>query len=277
MASVIHALPYPCVESGNISFPDGEYDVDVHSLASGTSIQVTHKLENTPFIEGLLQTGRAKYGCLLAVPVTGYRKLSLSSEKVHEISWDIGILGEPPIIRPVVLSSESFEHKFSSSDGVAQIWVGKKITIPKGARLARGPYLRSDSSLQSLLNIQEEDTLEDGSFTVASNIDGGFTFDVKVATDVYKFLSNSSLDPRLYQSIGAHMASMVFVILKEEQGYEDDGSKKWEEHSNLKMLSGILEEKGLPHWADTEHGIKQADEISLNLHPLLLPDMPEDE
>lgn len=277
MASVIHALPYPCVEFGNISFPNGEYDVEVHSLAGGTSIQVTHKLDNVPFIQNLLQKDQAKYGCLLAVPVTGYRKLSLSSERVHEISWDIGILGEPPIIRPVILASENFEHEFSSSDGVAQIWVGKKIKVPKGARLARGPYLRSDSSLQSLLNIQEDESLEGGSFTVSSNMDGGFTFDVRVATDVYKFLSNSSLDPRLYQSIGAHMASMVFVTLKEEQGYDDDGNKKWEEHSNLKMLSGILEEKGLPHWAETEHGTKKADEISLNLHPLLLPDIPEDE
>ena len=268
MTNVIHSLPYPSIDAGNISFPEGRYDVDVCSLANGTSIQITHYLENAPFIENLIKRGRAQYGCLLYMPITGYRKLNLCSNSVHSIEWDISIIGEPPIIRPMIVALDSLEHEFSATDGVAKIWIGKKINIPKGARLARGHYLRQGSSLRSLLDIEENDKLPDGCFTVSSNLECGFRFTVEVASDVSEFLSSNQA-PQLYQSIRAHMVSMCFVILQNEQGYDEDDNRKWEEHSNLRMLSGLLEEKGLPHWSDNKNF--QPDKVAMALHPLTLP------
>ena len=279
MTNVIHSLPYPSIEAGNISFPEGRYGVDVRSLPNGTSIQITHHLENAPFIENLIKRERAQYGCLLSVPITGHRKLSLCSKPIHSIEWDIGIIGEPPIIRPIIVALDSFEHEFSIADGVAEILIGKKINIPKGARLARGPYLRSESSLQSLLDIRQNDELPDGCFTVSPIPDHGFRFEVQVASDVHEFLSLNK-GSQLYQSIGAHMVSMCFVILQNDQGYGEDDNGitreygKWEEHSNLRMLSGLLEEKGLLHWSDDDF---KPDEVAMTLHPLELPRTMEEE
>lgn len=274
MTNVVHNLPYPAVDIGNLSFPRGTYDVNVRSLAGGTSVQVTHKLENAKFIENLLETGKAKYGCLLAVPVTGHRKLSLYDEPIQNIKWDIGIVGEPPIIRPIIVVLDQFEHKFSRDDDVAEIWIGKTAIIPKGARLARGKYLRSNSSFESLLVPRLNNDIPNGSFFVSSNENQGYKFNVDVAPDLYDFLNRSISNESLYRSIAVHMASMCFTILQNEQGIEDEDYEKWREHSNLQMLTGLLEAHGLQHWTDEDF---RPDKVALQLYPLILPTISEEE
>ena len=275
MASVVHALPYPSIDFGNRSFPKGKYSANVLSLKDRTSIEVTHDLEEAPFIDKLLQSGKAEYGCLLSVPITGYRKLNLSQKNIHKVSWDMGIVGEPPIIRPVILAIESFEHQFTKHDGVAKIWDKKKIKIPKGARLARWHYLRSESSFHSILNIFPENDLPEGSFIVSPNDDQGFKFDVRVATDVFQFLRHPHSDRYLYRSIGSHMASICFSILQNDYGFDkDDNSPLWEDHYNLQMLTGLLNERDLLHWSDENF---RPEEAALNLYQLIFPSITEDE
>lgn len=271
MANIIHSLPYPALENGNLSFPEGRYAPSVHPI-SGTSVKIIHILENAGLIKKLIEDKKAKYGCLLSVPLTGHRSLNLSEEENQTIEWNIDILGEPPILRPIIVAVDAVKHTFSSSDDVADLWVGKEITIPKGARLARGEYIRSVSSLQSLLRIQKDDQLSDGCFFVVSNENDGFTFLVNVAADLHDRFSE--LDEALYRSICVHMVSMCFVVLKNEQGIEDDYRKKWEEHSNLKMLSEFLEKQGLLHWT---HGGFHPDKTAMQLYPLILPQKTDEE
>lgn len=267
MTNVVRSLPYPSLDDGNMSFPSSTYKVEVLSLKGGASVQITHHLENAGLIKKLLDNDKAKYGCLLSVPLTGYRSLSLSSDPVQIVEWNLGIVGEPPIIRPIIVATETLEYELDEEDDVANIWIGKKVKIPKGARLAREKYLRSVSSLQSILDPKEDENLPDGCFVVESNEDGGFRFQVDVATDIFNFLSHSNADGALYRSIGVHMVSRCFAILKEEQGFDND-YEKWTDHPNLRMLSGLLEEKNLPHWSEDDF---KPEKVALQLHPLILP------
>lgn len=267
MTNIVHSLPYPSLDDGNMSFPTSIYKVDVISLKGGASIQLTHHLENAGLIKKLLENGEAKYGCLLSVPLTGHRRLNLSTESVHTVGWDLGVVGEPPIIRPIIVATETLEYELDGEDDVADIWIGKKVKIPKGARLARGKYLRSISSLQSILDPKEDENLPDGCFVVEPNENDGFRFKVNVASDVFNFLSHSTADGALYRSIGVHMVSRCFTILKEEQGFDGE-YEKWNDHTNLRMLSGLLEEKSLPHWSEDDF---KPEKVALQLHPLILP------
>ena len=271
MTGAVQIPPYPSLDLGNLSFPDGRYEPTVHSLAGGASVQVTHNLRGAPLLERLVDEGLAGFGCLLAVPLTGYRKFSLSesANAVQTVEWDPGVVGEPPILRPVLVSLDSFTVTLSDGDGVADIWRGRTVEFPKGARLARARYLRSVASLQSLLDIRLADHLPAGSFEVKSNENDGFRFSVDVAPDVRDFLSSSGARGDLYRSIGAHMVSMCFAMLWAECKADPEGcEEKWKQHSNLVMLSEFLAQRGLPHWSD---GDFSADKVAMQLHPVLLP------
>lgn len=281
MTGTVQIPPYPSLDAGNLSFPDGRYEPVVRSLAGGASAQVTHDLQGAPLLERLVSEGRAGFGCLLAVPLTGYRKFNLSEggNRIQTIEWDPGVVGEPPFLRPVLVGLDSFTVTLSGEDGVAGIWQGRTVHFPKGARLARARYLRSVASLQSLLDTRLNKDFESGSFVVKCNENDGFRFSVDVAEDIHRFLEShwrgSVVNHELYRSIGAHMVSMCLAMLRAEQGFdEENNEEKWARHTNLVMLSELLANKGLPHWSDDEFS---ADLVAMRLHPLLMPAGDEEE
>ena len=274
MAGAFHSLPYPTLEEGNLSYPKGAYRGAAKSLKEGESVRVTHKLENARFIEQQIKKGRAEYGCLLSVPVTGHRELCRSSSPSQDVEWDIGIVGEPPIIRPIVVAVRDIKHTFSAADDVAGIWVGKTIEIPKGARLARDTFLRSSAhSMQSLLSFHKEDSLPAGSFFVSESVNHGYRFNVYVSPDLSEFLGNPGMDERLRRSIGAHITSVCFGILKREFSNAEDGADHTE-HSNLRMLTSIFEREGIPLWTDVDF---QPERAATRLYPLVFPASADEE
>ena len=140
MAKVSHlvrALPYPSIEAGNFSFPEGEYDVRFDT-SDGVSVELTHQIRNASFLQDLITRGKAKFGCLVSVPLTSYRKLNLSDSSKQIVKWELSVVGEPPMLCPVVVCLEEIKHTFGQDDGVAEIWQHTEVVIPKGARLARG-------------------------------------------------------------------------------------------------------------------------------------------
>ena len=274
MAAAFHSLPYPALEEGNLSYPRGTYRGAAKSLKNGKSVRVTHRLENAGFIEQQIKEGRAEYGCLLSVPVTGHRELRRSSSPSQDVEWDIGIVGEPPIIRPIVVAVKDIKHTFSASDDVADIWVGRKIEIPKGARLARDTFLRSSvPSMQSLLNFIKDDTLSEGSFFVSADVNHGYRFNVYVAPDLFEFLGKPGLDDRLRMSIASHVVTCCFGILKQEFSNEEDGAD-FTEHSNLRMLKDLFEADDLALWTEDDFKPELA---ATRLYPLVFPDSADDE
>ena len=277
MSGVFHSLPYPSLEEGNLSYPDGTYSGEVHSLSDGASVRVNHKLVNAEFIDRQIQNGRAKFGCLLSVRTTGYRKLFMSSTAAHKVGWDIDIVGEVPIIRPVIVATEGFEHEFSKNDDVADIWIGKRIHIPKGARLARDTYLKSTSSMQSLLNIIEaddSDNLDDGSFFVSPVDEQGYSFNVRVASNLYMFLQDTNNGDPLYHSIAVHMISCCFAILREKFYPGTENEEHWRDFSNLVLLDELFAKNDTASWMADEFYPEKA---ASTLYPLILPRIPDAE
>jgi len=234
------------------------------------SVVVAHELENAEFIQAQIKSGRAHYGCLIAVSVTGHRELKLSSDLNQSVSWESGIAGEPPSIRPIIVATESFQHKFEKGDGVADLWVGKNISIPMGAGLARDDFQRTKSTMLSLMSIQEREKLPDGSFVVESDSTGGYQFNVYVASDLFHFFAKYGPWWLLRENIGVHMMTSCLWILRKEfkyhSGEEEDDS--WKNFANLQMLDRDLASRDLGNWTDENF---DPESVAMCLKPLRFP------
>lgn len=254
----VRALPYPTLEAGNFSFPNGSYVVKSQQEGTaGNEVRLKHEISGAAFVENLIQEGRAKCGCLVSVSKTGYRKMENGTEdnKYEQVvSWDLSIAGEPPLIGPVIILNEDVEHQFSEEDGVAEIWQGKTIKISRGARLARTQYLRPTATMHHLLKVKKAENMEEGRFKVEPNTNDGFSFSVVAAPDVYDFLQNPQGHDKLKHSMLIHAVSRCFNILQNEYGSNSDsgeeGDEIWAEYFNLRALSDWLNNQGLSHWCD---------------------------
>ena len=265
--STVRSLPYPALEDGNFSFPDGSYQVFSQPFGNlGTEIVLRHQLTGAPFIENLISRGEAKFACSVSVPKTGYRKLHLADTSEQNITWNLDIVGEPPMLRPLILYvGDDLEYDLTSEDGVAQVWENRKIEVPKGARLARGRYLRQVATIGSLLSARIKDEMKNGSFVVTVNTNKGFYFCIEAAPDIFHFLQNPQDNLAWRDSILTHAVSQCFNILKAEYGApkeDDDSENHWNQHSNLRALADWLTAKSMLHWSDDDFNpVKTATEL----------------
>ncbi|MCY4379013.1 MAG: hypothetical protein OXC39_04200 [Candidatus Dadabacteria bacterium] len=269
VSSLVRALPYPSIEAGNFSFPDGEYDVNFET-SEVISVEITHRITNAPFLQRLIDGRKAKFGCLVSVPLTSYRKLHLSDSPKQTVKWELKIVGEPPMLCPVVICLEEIKHIFGQNDGVAEIWQGAEVVIPKGARLARGEYRRTSSSLSQLIKVSNTPEMKPGSFEVKPCAEDGFYFNLNVAEDLFKLIQSYQFS-YLRRSILVHVASRCLEILSKEYGLkpeEDENSKSWEIYRNLVALTNELEKKGLSHWSDDDFA---PEKVATSLYPLEVP------
>ena len=270
--SRVKALPYPTIEDGNFSFPDGVYEVvPKPSGNSATKVSLRHELKGARFVEKLIQNGEAQFACLVSVPKTGFRKLCRTDSDEQEISWDLDVVGEPPILGPVIVYvGKGTSHKLTKKDGVARIWQNRNIDIPKGARLARGRYLRPSNTMQQLLKVQCSQSMEKGSFAVKANSNDGFYFALEAAPDIFQFLQNPQGELELRKSILVHAVSQCLNILKTDYdaSSEDDETGQWEQYRNLKSLSDLLSDRNMGHWSDEDF---DAVRVATELYPIEVP------
>ena len=244
---MVRSLPYPAVEEGNSSYPDGEYMVAITPQPDQVSVVMEHSVNGAAFIERLVLEGKAKYGCVVAVPLTGYRRLHLSQEARQKVEWDRSVVGEPPMLRPVIVCVEEFTGTLGAQDGVAEAWQGQEITVPKGARLALKGYLRPNSSLQHLLHVVRRPEFSSGSFEVEACEEEGFYFKVHAADDLFPFLQHPGGYEDHRKSLLTHVASRCFELLARDYGAEeDDGEEKpsWQLFRNLVALEKRIGETG---------------------------------
>ena len=264
---VVRCLPYPVLEDGNLSYPEGDYTVDAKPQDDDASVIIHHTIRGAPFLDRIIQQGKGKYGCLVSVPLTGYRRLHLSDDAYQRVAWDIGVVGEPPMLRPLIISVSEISCELEPEDGVAGAWQGREIKFPRGARLALKRYLRPSSSLHELLDVRKDPNLEPGSFEVKPCDAEGFYFQVSVASDLYPFLQNAGEHRNHRESILTHVTSRCFEILKDyprEHGDDEEESVWWETYRNLSALSEELRRNNLPVW--DEEGFS-ADKVATRLYP----------
>ena len=274
MIGKFHSLPYPCLEEGNLSYPNGTYQGVAKSKEEGKSAKLTHELKDAHFIEQQIKKKKAQFGCILSGPSTGYRKMFLSSSSDQELDCDVQIIGDRSMIRTFVVAIEKISHTFTAHDGVADIWIGQRIDIPKGARLARDVFWYSTPpSMQSMLKFKGDSSLLEGTFFVSEDVTDGYKFLVRVAPNLLEFLRNRSSDYQLRRSIETHITSSCFAILHRKFGH-DNLDADWAEYDNLRMLRDIFVENGITLWSDSEFRPEQA---ATTYHPLIFPERVEEE
>ncbi len=272
-SDIVRSFPFPVLEEGNISFPRGEYAPEVEIDEDGCMAQIHHKIRTASLIERFVNNKKAACCCTVSIPKTGYRELFRGNEFSQKITWNRDWVGEPPILRPLIVCTEEIEHELQIEDGVHDMWIGKVVRLQKGVKIAIGPDVRPTSSIQSLLNIEKDDSIENGRMYVNPTTDNGFYFNVKVAPDLYKFLLNpGGVNCNKHRnSILTHAVSSCFSILAEE--YNDaDGEDGWRSYSNLRALAGDMQDRQIPIWYEDDFKPEKAATI---LHPHVVPEPEE--
>ncbi len=273
-SDMVRAFPFPVLEDGNLSFPEGEYLPDITNNGDGYSARIYHKVNNAPLIERFINEGLAICCCTVSVPITGYRELFTGSGFNQDLQWDKNWVGEPPVLRPLIVCKNPISHKLCTEDGVHSMWVGQEISFDKGAKIAIGPDFRPVSSIQSLLSIDKDESLASGQFRIDECPDNGFYFKVKVASDLYKFLRSpgGGDHSKHSQSILIHAVSSCFALLAKDYS-EEHGDNGWQSHPNLRALANEMKNKGLNVWGEDDFCPEFA---ATSLHPHQLP-VPEEE
>ena len=264
----VRSMPYPVLEPGSLSYENGEYTVsDLEMGADGASVSLKHEIAGAPLLESLLRGQKARYACLVSSPSTGYRRLKLSDEAAQTVSWQPQDVGEPPMLRPLIVAVEEVERCLKPEDGVAEEWL-RRVEIPIGARLALHEYLRVDASICQLIELIPGDTMKSGSFTVGACTDGGFSFQVKAAKNLFAFLQNPQGRPEHRMSVLTHMVSRCFELLQKDyvpaDNSPDNEDSDWQSFPNLRALYAFLQDKNLPGW--DEDGFDPA-EAATKLYP----------
>ena len=133
-------------------------------------------------------------------------------------------------------------------DGVSALWDGRAIYLPRGARLAIGPTFALQSGLLGLLDFRQEDELGCGQFRVEASREGGFRFNVYLASDLHRFLRTYRQEAVGWNTM-THIVSAAFARLQRDHR-DDDGDEGWRSYANLVALHEELRRRGLPHWSE---------------------------
>lgn len=249
VASAIRAFPWPVLETGNGAFSDGEYAVSVEHREYGRSFLLTHQLSGAPLLERWGDEGKVAYTCAAAAPVSAYRQLHRSSDRSQLIQWDPDDLGCPPMFTPAVVAVGTMHYTIDAlRDGLNALWDGRTIHLSEGARLAVGPTFALQSGLLGLLQFLEDQSASAGRFRVEPSHEGGFRFNVHLATDLFRFLRSRRREPGRW-NVMTHVVSAALARLQRDFP-DDDGDEGWKSYANLVALSEELERRGLPDWSE---------------------------
>ena len=269
-------LPFPALEDGNLSFEKASYKGRVEPSKEGDSLTIKHQLEGAPFLQNLLNDKRAKFGCLVSIPKTGYRQLNLSDagEVEQTFSIDKAYWGELPMVRPVLVANEEIAHTFTDKDGVTDLWQGGTAVIPKGGWLARGRYLKPRLGIIDLLKPVKDKSFPPTAIEVKESTEEGFRFIVNLGAKLYDFVVRPGAgNEHSYHNIHVFMVSRCLEILQKKytkrSDESDDDGLCWDNYPNLKMLAADLEEKGHNHW---DHEEFKPDYVATQLFPIKVPE-----
>ena len=265
-SNAIRSHDHPMLESGNLSFPEGRYLLDLEPGEDRSSYVVTHRLEGAPLISRLLEAEQARYACIVSSPISSYRKTHTSTTARHEVRWDADDLGEAPLFTPAILCAESQELTLKSHrDGVHLIWDDQHVTLHKGSRLALGSVIQLESSILNLLSFHADVRLAEGQFAVERESEP-FRFRVNLHPALHRFLRFPG--SHFHHNLMTHIVTACFARLQRDDA-EDDGDSGWQSHRNLVALADHLDHLGLLHWSDDGF---RPEEVATALYPLKLPE-----
>ena len=258
---------FPVLESGNLSFPNGRYRVQFKAGKDRTSFVIDHRIDGAPLISRLLRKGAARYVCAVSSPMSSYRRTHVSRARSHPVQWNTEDLGEPPLFTPMIVTAIPCEiHLDRDTDGVHEIWHNQRVVLEIGSRIALGPVVHLQSSMLQLLSFHANPELEDGMFSVAAEMEGGFRFRVDLSPQLHEFLRYAGKD-HTRENIITHIVTACLGLLQRDFA-DDDEDSGWKSYRNLLTFSEFLDGRGLSHWSDDEF---RPEFVATALYPHTLP------
>ena len=250
--SAVRGHAFPALESGNTSFPEGRYVVGFEPGADESSFTVRHNIEGAKLITDVIADGLAQFVCTVASPISSYRISHVSNSDTQVISWNSEDLGEPPMFTPMVVVAEPFTRTLDRArHGVHELWDSRTVAFKRGMRLALSDVVIMRSSVLSMLLFALDPGLPDGVFRVEADEREGFRFRAYLAPNLHGFLRYDSGDPRRGHIV-THIVSGCFGVLKAEYREDDEQEGGWRTFTGLRAITALLEEHGLPHWAEDD-------------------------
>ena len=267
-------FPWPVLERGNSSFPEGVYAIELEHKEAGKSFDLTHDISGAALIARWIAEGEVKFACAVASPASAYRDLRVSDSPAQEVSWDPDDLGEPPKFTPMIVAARDISHTIDAqADGVDSLWDSRGIELPKGSRVALFPPFALQSGVEGLLEFHMDENMDSGRFRVEPNSSGGFKIDVYMAKDLFDYLrGGAQRKAPTGANIMTHIVSAALNELKEDYREDDEEEGGWRSHPNLVALAEYLEQRNLRHWT---HENFNAEEVATALYPHKLPEIGE--
>ena len=261
------AFHWPVLEAGNDSFPSGTYTVTCTDQDVGKSITLRHQVQGAPLIEQWIEQDKLTFACSVAAPRSMYRVLCKSETPEQAVAWHRDDLGEHPMFTPMIVAGVDIQHTASvERDGLNRIWDGRKLDLPKGARIAIGCTFKFKSGINALLQFNLNENLDPGQFEAQPSTEDGFKFKISLAPNLYHHLKYHRKEPA-GTNIMVHVVSTAFSILQKDWR-EDDGDEGWQSFRNLVGLADFLESRGLPRWDDDGF---RPEKVTTTLYPHKLP------
>lgn len=258
-------FPWPVLESGNGSFPDGAYSVHLTHREQGRSFDLRHHVEGAPLIEAWIREGKTRFACSVASPVSAYREVVVSSESSHRVAWRPDDLGSYPLFTPMIVCAEDIDWRVDlERDGVNPMWDRADLHLAKGSRMAVCHTFALQSGLVGLLDFGKDPNLESGRFYIEDSTENGFRFKVKLAPDLHRHLrERANQQDANGANVMTHIVSAALACLQRNYA-ADDGEKGWRSYRNLVVLAKQLEEKRLPRWWQDEF---RPEKVATDLYP----------
>lgn len=267
-------FPWPVLERGNSDFAEGVYAIELEHAEVGKSFELTHEISGAALITRWIAERKVLFACAVAAPASAYRKLHVSEIPAQSVGWDPDDFGEPPKFTPLIVAARDISHTIDAqADGVHSLWDGRRVELPKGARLALFPPFALQSGMMGLLKFHMDEKMDSGRFRVQANNDEGFKIDVHMAKDLFAYLQRGAQrQDATGANVMTHIVSAALNLLKREYSKDDEDEGGWSFHPNLRALAEHLENNGLPHWSDDGF---RAEEAATSLYPHKLREMGE--
>ncbi len=250
-SSSSRAFPWPVIEAGNNSFPNGVYTVSCNDKEVGKSFELHHQLSGATLMDQWREQNKLSFVCTVASPRSMYRMLHKSDTPEQLIAWQQQDLGEYPMFTPMIVARQCIQHNVNAdTDGLNRVWDGRELLIPKGGRVAVGYTFKFKSGISGILDFKLDEGLDLGQFQVEPSEQDGFKFKVALASDLHQHLRYRRAEIA-GRNIMVHIISVALRILQQDYSKDDEeAGEGWQSYPNLIGLDNLLDQSGIHHWSD---------------------------
>ena len=264
------ACNYPIIARDKVDFQLGnDLSASISPIRVAPNVRsIEQKLTGKNLVRDLILDQKARFACLIDSPWCAYRGVDygnpdlLRSEEnqlsfIQHINVESTDYSSPVFLHTFVVTTEDVQlDELLEKHGVTDLWLSATAIMPKGSKIAIGPYFTSEPTTTSILRITKakEGSLVTGSFRVSDVPEEGFYFRVDVEATLFHQLRNATESLLHCNSIYCFALSQGFDILRDRYSKKDE----WNEHLYLRQLRKVLKNAGALMWEDENFDSNQA-------------------